>query len=137
EARARVAALSGGVPRIINVLCEAALVAAFADGQRPIVRSTIETVWADYAPLHRAEGTPMPQPPAEPIDIEPALEAAPRPVPGRRRMVLAAAGVTPGSPLALLAIRPRHSPPPPAPPPAAAPPLPPPPPPAPAPHPPA
>jgi len=91
EALARVAALSGGVPRIINVLCEAALVAAFADGQRPIARSTIETVWADYAPLHRAEGMPMPQPPAEPIDIEPAVEAAP----GLRRMVLAAAGASP------------------------------------------
>src|SRR5262249_54629121 len=117
EALARVAALSGGVPRIINVLCEAALVAAFADGQRPIARSTIETVWADYAPLHRAEGTPMPRPPAEPIAIAPAVETAP----GRRRMVLAAAGVIAVGLLALLATRPWHPPPPPQPPPTPAP----------------
>ncbi len=115
EALARVAALSGGIPRIINVLCEAALVAAFADGQRPIGRSTIDTVWADYAPLHRPEGTPMPRPPAEPIEIEPAGEAAPQVAAGRRRIAFAAAGVAAASALALLAIRPWRSPPPPAP----------------------
>src|SRR5262249_52816207 len=117
EALARVAALSGGVPRIINVLCEAALVAAFADGQRPIARSTIETVWADYAPLHRAEGTPMPRPPVEPIDIEPAGEAAPRPALGRPGIALPAARLAAVGLRAGLAIRPRHSPPPPPPPP--------------------
>jgi general secretion pathway protein A len=137
EALARVAALSGGIPRIINVLCEAALVAAFADGQRPIGRPTIETVWADYAPLHRPEGTPMPRPPTEPIDLEPAVETAPRPAPGWQRMALVAAGVTAASLLALLAIRPWHSPPPPAPPPATAPAVPPPPPPVASPEPPA
>ena len=115
EALARVAALSGGIPRIINVLCEAALVAAFADGQRPIGRPTIETVWADYAPLHRPEGTPMPRPPTEPIDLEPAGEPGPQPGARRRRIALAAAGVAAASALALLAIRPSRSPPPPAP----------------------
>src|SRR5262249_4314679 len=74
---------------------------------------------------------------AEPIDIEPALEAAPRPAPGRRRIAVAAAGVAAASLLAVLATRPWHSPPPPAPPPPTAPALPPPPPPAAAPPPPA
>ena len=112
EALARVAALSGGIPRVINVLCEAALVSAFADGQRRIGRSTIDTVWADYAPLHRPEGTPMPQPPAEPIDVEALAKGAPQPRGRRRRMVLAAASVAAASLLALLAIRPWQSPPP-------------------------
>ena len=67
EAVERVAALSGGVPRLINVLCESSLVAAFADGRPRVGVAQVEAAWADYAPLHRAEGTPMPAPSREPI----------------------------------------------------------------------
>jgi general secretion pathway protein A len=69
----QLAARSQGVPRIINVLCESALVAAFADGQHRIDAPLIEAVWADYAPLHEPGGMPMPEPePTEDTVTEPA-----------------------------------------------------------------
>src|SRR5262249_52948796 len=115
DALARLAVLSGGIPRTINVLCEAALTSAFADGQHHIGRPTIDTVWADYAPLHAPQGTPMPRAPADPLRIEPMVgEGLPRSS-RRRRMAPGIAGVAVASPLALLAPRPWHSPPPPEP----------------------
>ena len=115
DALARVAALSGGIPRVINVLCEAALTSAFADGQHRIGRPTIDAVWADYAPLHAPQGTPMPRPPADALRIEPAAEEATPPATRSRTIALAAAGIAAASAIAILAIRPWHSPPPPAP----------------------
>ena len=115
DALARLAVLSGGIPRTINVLCEAALTSAFADGQHHIGRPTIDTVWADYAPLHAPQGTPMPRPPADALRIEPTAGEAPARVSRRRTIALAAAGVVATSALALLVIRPWHAPPPPAP----------------------
>jgi len=112
DALARLAALSGGIPRTINVLCEAALTSAFADGQHHIGRPTIDAVWADYAPLHAPQGTPMPRPPADALRIEPTAGEAPARVSRRRTIALAAAGVVAASALALLAIRPWHAPPP-------------------------
>jgi type II secretory pathway predicted ATPase ExeA len=116
DALARLAVLSGGIPRTINVLCEAALTSAFADGQHHIGRPTIDTVWADYAPLHAPQGTPMPRAPADPLRIEPTVEEGLPRSSRRRTIALAVAGVAAASVLALLAIRPWHSPPPPAPP---------------------
>lgn len=46
----RIAARSQGIPRVINVLCENALVAGFAEGQQRITGALVEAVWADYAP---------------------------------------------------------------------------------------
>src|SRR5215475_6918374 len=115
DALARLAVLSGGIPRTINVLCEAALTSAFADGQHHIGRPTIDTVWADYAPLHAPQGTPMPRAPADELCIEPTAEEGPPRASRRRTIALAVAGVAAASALALLAIRPWHSPPPPAP----------------------
>ena len=112
DALARLAALSGGIPRTINVLCEAALTSAFADGQHHIGRPTIDAVWADYAPLHAPQGTPMPRPPADALRIEPTAGEASARVARRRTIALAAAGVVAASALALLAIRPWHAPPP-------------------------
>jgi general secretion pathway protein A len=40
---------SGGIPRVINVLCEHALVSAFADQQKTISADIIETVTRDFA----------------------------------------------------------------------------------------
>jgi general secretion pathway protein A len=115
DALARVAALSGGIPRVINVLCEAALTSAFADGEHRIGRPTIDAVWADYAPLHAPQGTPMPRPPADALRIEPATEETTLPATGNRTIALAAAAIAAASAIAILAIRPWHSPPPPAP----------------------
>ncbi len=99
----RIATLSGGVPRVVNVLCQAALVAAFADGRRQVSAPLVDAAWADYAPLHRPEGAPMPAPPAAPRDATPATEARPL----RRRAVAAAVAVAALAGLALLAIQPR------------------------------
>ena len=92
DALERLATYSQGVPRVINVLCESALVAAFAEGQSHVTAPIIDAVWADYAPLHDPRGTPMPEPP--PVTEEPAEAAAEqrsrRPA---RRVALAAAAV--------------------------------------------
>ncbi len=106
DALARLAALSQGVPRVINVLCESALVAAFAEGQPRITAPIIEAVWADYAPLHEPAGTPMPTPPPAAL---PAAEEAPEPPaarPAARRLVLAAVSVAVLAVASLLAMRP-------------------------------
>jgi type II secretory pathway predicted ATPase ExeA len=39
---------SGGIPRVINLLCEHALIAAFADGQRPVPAETILAVAREF-----------------------------------------------------------------------------------------
>jgi general secretion pathway protein A len=89
DAIERLAARSNGVPRVINVLCESALMAAFADGQRRITGRLIEAAWADYAPLHEPRGTPMPPAPPGHPDAEPA-EAPRHPTITGRRLVGAA-----------------------------------------------
>jgi type II secretory pathway predicted ATPase ExeA len=114
DALERLAAHSQGVPRVINVLCESALVAAFAEGQPRVTGPLIDAVWADYAPLHDPRGTPMPEPaPGAEHPTEPGEEEESRRPP--RRLALAAAVV------ALIALVPllttllrRGAPPPPA-----------------------
>src|SRR5262245_12587617 len=114
DALERLAAHSQGVPRVINVLCESALVAAFAEGQPRVTGPIIDAVWADYAPLHDPRGTPMPAPP-------PASEQPPEPDEGAaasrrgRRAALAAAAVAliVLAPLAAMLVRRGASPPPP------------------------
>src|SRR5262245_405244 len=116
EAIDRIAARSQGIPRVINVLCENALVAAFAEGQHRITGGLIETVWADYAPLHQPGGVAMPSPPPD-AGLEPELEADQCPPRARaRRLALAGAAVAALALLPLLATRPWQRPPvPPAP----------------------
>jgi len=89
DALDRLARYSQGIPRVINVLCENALVAAFADGTRRITAPLIETVWTDYEPLHHPGGMPMPAPPAIPVGAaeSPTLERSRR----ARRLALAGA----------------------------------------------
>jgi type II secretory pathway predicted ATPase ExeA len=106
DALDRIAACSQGIPRVINVLCENALVAAFAEGQQRITGPLIEAVWADYAPLHHPEGTPMPSPPPDAgLEFEPA-SAASAPRARGRQLALAAAAVAALALIPLLAIRP-------------------------------
>ena len=112
----RIAARSQGIPRVINVLCENALVAAFAEGQHRITGALIETVWADYAPLHQPGGAAMPSPPPD-AGPEPELETdRGRPRAHARRLALAGAAVAALALLPVLATRPWQRPPvPPAP----------------------
>jgi general secretion pathway protein A len=64
EALTRVAALTDGIPRIVNVVCDAALLTAFAAGHHQVTATTIEEAWRDYAPdsvpLKRSVHVPAP-----------------------------------------------------------------------------
>jgi general secretion pathway protein A len=70
-ALARVGQLTNGIPRVVNVLCDAALLTAFAAGSRQVTPAIVEEAWRDYA----ADGTPEPSP-----EIETALFTVPPPV---------------------------------------------------------
>src|SRR5581483_10309831 len=49
EALGRIADLSGGIPRLVNVLCDAALLSAFAGGSRNVTPAIVDEAWSDYA----------------------------------------------------------------------------------------
>src|SRR5439155_881083 len=55
----RVAALSHGIPRVINVLCAAALLTAFATGAKQVTPAVIDEAWRDYAPAIAPEAEPQ------------------------------------------------------------------------------
>jgi general secretion pathway protein A len=81
----RIAELSGGIPRLVNVLCDAALVAAYAAETHRVTPEIVDDAWADYAPLHAGRAMPMPSRPALPAAPEPqTLYVAPPPPPSRR-----------------------------------------------------
>jgi general secretion pathway protein A len=48
-ALARIADLSEGVPRVVNTLCDAALLHAFAAGQARVSAAVVDEVWQDHA----------------------------------------------------------------------------------------
>ena len=80
---------SGGVPRIINVICDNALMGAFAEQTKPIVRSMVQDVCRDFdLGLTRRNGT-------APTDTIPSAAAS-----GEREAegIPAPVGATPGSP---------------------------------------
>lgn len=52
---------SNGIPRVINLLCEHALITAFAEDQRPVLADTIQTVAHEFE-LDKPPG-PIVQPP--------------------------------------------------------------------------
>jgi general secretion pathway protein A len=81
----RIGELSGGIPRLVNVLCDAALVAAYAAETRRVTPEIVDDAWADYAPLHAGRAMPMPSRPALPAAPEPqTLYVAPAPPPRER-----------------------------------------------------
>src|SRR5437870_3171851 len=69
----RVAALSHGIPRVINVLCDAALLTAFASGAKQVTPAVIDEAWRDYAPAITPESEP------HAVAIVPAAAMAPSP----------------------------------------------------------
>lgn len=129
DALMRIAELTGGIPRIVNVLCDACLVTAFASGVKRVTPEIVEEAWADYArltperPVTPAAAStaaaptasvPAATPPSAPV-VPPsapaaALAQAPTSVP-------AAAPLAPATPPAALPVAPAA---PPAPLPAAA-----------------
>jgi len=95
DALMRIAELTGGIPRIVNVLCDACLVTAFASGVKRVTPEIVEEAWADYARLTPERGVvaaapvgaaiPLPTAavpaPAAPVAAAPAPPAASGPAP--------------------------------------------------------
>jgi general secretion pathway protein A len=87
EALERVAFYSAGIPRVVNVLCDAALVSGFAAERRSITAATVDEAWHDYAsgaqlaggfiPRATMREVEEPAPVAESSADAPAAEAAP------------------------------------------------------------
>jgi len=50
-AMARIAELTAGIPRVVNVLCDACCTSAFALGRHRIDRGIVDETWLDYAGL--------------------------------------------------------------------------------------
>lgn len=48
DALEAIARYSCGIPRVVNLLCEHALIGAFADQQRPVLASTVNAVAAEF-----------------------------------------------------------------------------------------
>jgi uncharacterized protein (TIGR02246 family) len=77
----RVATLTGGIPRLVNVLCDACLMAAFAEGRKQITAAMVDDAWRDSgeqtpAAPSSAPSTTIPPPLPEP---PPAVVPAPAP----------------------------------------------------------
>jgi len=51
DALGRIAEVTEGIPRLVNVLCDSCLVAGFAGGATRISRAIVDEAWADYASL--------------------------------------------------------------------------------------
>ena len=87
DALERVAEVTEGIPRLVNVLCDACLVAGFATGSRSITRAVVDETWADYAALSApAPADPGPHPRRRfPPHPWPRSPAPPRPATMRHR----------------------------------------------------
>jgi type II secretory pathway predicted ATPase ExeA len=55
---------SGGIPRVINLLCEHALITAYADEQRPVLADTVQAVAHEFE-LDKPPGLIVPAPDGE------------------------------------------------------------------------
>lgn len=67
---------AGGIPRLISVICDNALISGFAADRRPVSRDIVEDVCRDFD-LAPSSGLPAPPPPPAPL---PATEPAPQPL---------------------------------------------------------
>jgi general secretion pathway protein A len=56
EALARIAERSQGIPRLVNVLCDAALLAGFASGSPRVTAPIVDDAWGDYSLERRGVG---------------------------------------------------------------------------------
>jgi general secretion pathway protein A len=71
---------SGGIPRLISVICDNALISGFAADRRPVSRDIVEDVCKDFD-LDRASGDP-PSAGGVPARVPPAAPSAAVAVPG-------------------------------------------------------
>jgi general secretion pathway protein A len=69
---------SGGIPRVISVICDNALLAAFAAGRRPVTREMVLDVCRDFDIRQAFDGAPADVAAAIP-DTDSLLVVAPRP----------------------------------------------------------
>jgi general secretion pathway protein A len=72
---------SGGIPRLISVICDNALISGFAADRRPVSRDIVEEVCRDFDLSPRSNGSmpsvaPPPVAPVSPPTREPAAPAA-------------------------------------------------------------
>jgi general secretion pathway protein A len=86
----RVASFSHGIPRLVNVLCDAALLTAFAAGNPQVTAEVVDETCRDYgheapvavsvvqpAPREAAPAEPAPPPPAPAAAAQPAAPVPP------------------------------------------------------------
>jgi hypothetical protein len=94
---------SGGIPRLINVVCDNALVSGMALGRRPVDREIVVEVCRDFwlranserqSPDHMAAGVVDDEPTTSSEDLSTDSAAAPesQPEPARRRFTILGAG---------------------------------------------
>ena len=79
DALASIAMLSHGIPRLVNVLCDAALLGTFAAGKRAVTPAIVEDTWRDYDT--GAPAPVMPYRPATPPPVSAATVVRPASVP--------------------------------------------------------
>jgi general secretion pathway protein A len=100
EALEKIAQVTSGIPRLVNVLCDACLMAGFATGQSRVGVQLVEDAWADYdrgtetpqtvpaamsasktAPAAAVPAAPVPTIAAPPVVEPPVVVAPPAPAP--------------------------------------------------------
>jgi general secretion pathway protein A len=78
DALAAIHFYSGGIPRVVNLLCEHCLVSAFVDQQKVVTRNVVEGVARDFdlgdSPIATAETEMVPAGSAEKFDLVDALK---------------------------------------------------------------
>lgn len=82
DAIERIATVSLGIPRVVNVLCDACLVTAYATNARQVTPAIVEEAWLDYSRLVGDLPTTFVRsaPPVAAAVPEPAAAPAPAPV---------------------------------------------------------
>lgn len=90
---ARLGRLAGGTPRLLSVLCDRCLAAAFVAGEQSVTPAIVKQVWASDRTLATTEGLPAPAFP-EPARAAPAAP----PAPGASRPAPAPVSVAPKTP---------------------------------------
>jgi type II secretory pathway predicted ATPase ExeA len=124
EASERIAVVSQGIPRVVNVLCDACLVTAYALNTKQVTTRIVDEAWTDYS---RLVGDLPERPAPEPVVVRepepasaravpvappsPAVEPAPAPAPPPSEPVAARPVVAPRPPEPAAAPRPTPTPP--------------------------
>jgi type II secretory pathway predicted ATPase ExeA len=65
---------SGGIPRVVNLICEHCLVSAFVDQQRQVTAPVVDAVARDFDLCPAAPATPVPLNDMEKVDLLEALK---------------------------------------------------------------